>query len=268
MKHSYLLIPRIRVESASAFSSNLVINACPISAAVLFAHAIGRRLNEPALAVAYIHHDVQHLGDTSNHGAYIPQQRRGASYIDKTDCASGTNSLSLQPTASMHLTFSLIVAFDEDADIQPEKDLRSILFGGRFAGGKIMEYDPPLRFTSLDQLRPNIPSGFWVVDRSEHLRHQERTPLEKLVECLSVPYDKDTGNSWLTATTMGYLAISDAVRRNGGREGYPHAFVEPIIGLVQYVATRKSHDDGTPIPFWDFHWPDAETFLLKQITFN
>lgn len=264
MNHRYLLIPRIRVESANAFSSNLIINACPINAAVLFAHAIGRKLNEPAVGVAYIHHDGQHLGEVNSFGTYLPQQRRGASLIDKNDYASGSNTLSLQPTASMHLTFSVIIAFDVHADIQPDKDLHPILFGGRFAGGKIMEYGRPLCFESTEQLKTKIPAGFWVIDRSDELRSQTKTPLERLVEILGERNDTSASNSWLTATTLGYLTITSPAQRAGARDGHPHAFAEPIVGLVQYVSTRQSIEDAMAIPFWDFHWPNPETFLLKQ----
>jgi len=68
--------------------------------------------------------------------------------------------------------------------------------------------------------------------------------------------------SWVMATTLGYTLLTPAVSRAGAREGYPHAFAEPLVGPVQYVSLRKF--GNRPLPVWQAGWPRDDVFLLSQ----
>lgn len=263
MSHLYLLIPRIRVEAANAVACSWIVNAAPLNAAVLFGHTLGRDLEEDCCGVAYLHHDAQHLGELVEYGVYSPQQRRGASFINKDDYASGSHSLSLQPTASAHLTMSLIIAFDEDAEVSIQ-DLHRWLLGRRFAGGRIVEYGQPALYDDAEQLQKRIPAGFWLVDRSELLQSEDQTPSQRLIELCSEP-SSPTRAAWLTPTVLGYLSLTSPELKSGVREGYEHSYAEPMVGLVQYVSTSQARRSGLSIPYWDFHWPNSETYLIQQI---
>lgn len=263
MSHLYLLIPRIRVEAANALSCSWVINAAPVNAALLFGHALGRELQEDALGVAYIHHDAQHLGERIKYGDYAPQQRRGASFINKDDYASGSHSLSLQPTASVHLTVSLIIAFDEDAEIAVA-DLERLLLGRRFAGGRVVEYGQPALYDDVALLNKRVPSGFWVIDRSDLLQSEQQTPTQRLIDLCGAAHSSERV-PWLVPTVLGYLTLTAPTTKSGVREGYEHSYAEPVVGLVQYFSTSQARQVGTSIPFWDFHWPNSETYLLQHV---
>ena len=105
MSHTYLLLPRLRVQGANAQATWWLINSTPVMACTLFGHALGRHLDEPASGVAIVHHTAQLHGEQFR--LFRPEQRRGAVFIDKTDYSSkNPHALSLQPTAS----FSKVLA--------------------------------------------------------------------------------------------------------------------------------------------------------------
>jgi hypothetical protein len=58
-------------------------------------------------------------------------------------------------------------------------------------------------------------------------------------------------------TALGYLTITEFQNRKNVRGGLPHAFAEPLVGMVQYQALRRAG-----IPIWKAANPDAQTFLV------
>jgi hypothetical protein len=40
----------------------------------------------------------------------------------------------------------------------------------------------------------------------------------------------------------------------------PHAYAEPLVGMIQYVATRQW---GDSIPYWRQHWLNGQTFVVQ-----
>ena len=261
MSKIYVVLPRLEVEAANASSSGVTINATPVMSAVLFGHALGRHVDSYVSRVGYIHHDAQHLGEKLTSHPYSPQQRRGASFIDKNDYASSNkHALSLQPTASFHLCVSLIFEFDEiDADFG-NTDIESFLLGGRFAGGKIVNFASP-RFCNKQDLESHLPSGFWVIDRTDLVNTEN--PLSML-PLLSQNEEGTNQHSWLVLTNLGYALTSQPSDKPFSRSGYPHAFSEPLIGPVQYVSTRGYRKETSSIPFWSYEWVKEDIFIIHQ----
>lgn len=262
MTSVYLCIHRMRVKAANAFASGATINTAPITAAVLFGHALSRRLDEPVTGVAYLHHDAQILGDKLKGAHFQPQQRRGASFIDRNDYASTSkHTLSLQPTASCHLTVTLIFRLDEDAEVDMDVVFH-FLRGGRFAGGDIVDYAD---VTLLEPDRPlaHLPGGFWLIDRNDLLKGC-RDSLSQLTKLLSQPAGTPEYHSWLTLTCVGFAGITHAQNRDYVRANYPHFFSEPVLGLTQFVSRRRFEEQRTTIPFWVITWPTPTHFLLQQ----
>lgn len=300
MGMSYWLIPRMKVQGANAVANAWILNHAPISAAVLFGHAVGRRLQEPVQGVGYIHHHAEHLGEMPNKKGqyeYLPQQRRASVFIDKNDYDSKNKRvLSLQPTASCHLTMSLILAFDESI-IDPN-DLNDALYGGRFAGGQITGHGEPQLFEDESELRASLPLGYWLIERMDLISVDE--PLESLLETLypevpDRPKMKDAATSsadieddsaseedhlddpkenqgehassdraWLVPTTLGYAAITPFDQRAHvrGDPGTAHAFCEPLVGLVQYRHTRQTPSE---LPLWRHQWLSDDIFVYTQL---
>jgi len=262
MSDTYLLIPRMYVSAANAAASGQTINAAPISAAVLFGHAISRCLGEAVLGVAYLHHSAQMLGENFEKMHFQPQQRRGASFIDKDDYAStNKHALSLQPTASCHLTISLVLKFDEDAEIDLEI-LEKFLHGGRFAGGQIIKHGKP-RLLDPDASLKSLPTGFWLLDRRD-LMAETDDRVTRMNHLLSRSSAAEDYHSWLTVTCVGYAGITEVAQREQVRGGHAHFFSEPLLGLTQFVSRNDYEKTHQSIPFWHFSWPTDTLFLLTQ----
>ncbi len=296
MTATSLLIPRLRVQGANAQATWWLINTAPVMACTMFGQALGRHLNQSAIGVAIIHHTAQLHGE--QFGYFRPEQRRGAVFIDGGDYSSkNKHALSLQPTASFSGEFSLMIQFDESAEISVQQ-VETFLMRARLAGGLILEHGKPSVFTSESELRQQIRSGFWLIDRRDLMqksdsedwldvllrvtaKHDWRKPSDSL-PAAEAPNDEDDTkdddnnddswqfqevrkplrSSWIAPTTLGYALLTAAVSRAGAREGYPHAFAEPLVGPVQYVSLRDFGD--RPLPVWQHGWPRDDVFLLSQ----
>jgi len=299
MTATFLLIPRLRVQGANAQATWWLMNPTPVMACTMFGHALGRHLNQSAIGVAILHHTAQLHGE--QFGYFQPEQRRGAVFIDEGDYSSkNKHALSLQPTASFSGEFSLIVQFDEYAEISMQQ-VETFLMRARLAGGQILEYGKPSVFTSESELLKQIRSGFWLIDRRDLMQKADgedwldvllrvtakrdwRKPSDSLPAADSSNGEDDTEDddtadcdddpwqfqktltplpsSWIAPTTLGYALLTAAVPRAGAREGYPHAFAEPLVGPVQYVSPRDYGD--RPLPIWRHGWPRDDVFLLSQ----
>lgn len=298
-----LLIPHLRVQGANAQAAWWLINSTPVMACTMFGHALGRHLRQPALGVAIIHHAAQLHGE--QFGFLRPQQRRGAVFIDRNDYSSkNKHALSLQPTATFSGEFSLIVRFEEGAEVSLQ-EVDEFLLRARLAGGQIIEHGRCCLIAPAELSR-HIRSGYWVIDRGDLMRKAEGEDwLDVLLRITARPDarqrddmesstasgeedqavedgdwewaeedDEDEASwqsaasreplpsSWMVATTLGYALLTPAAPRAGAREGYPHAFAEPLAGPVQYVSLRKFGD--RPLPVWQAGWPRDDVFLLSQ----
>lgn len=87
--------------------------------------------------------------------------------------------------------------------------------------------------------------------------------------------------SWLSATTLGYALLEQpTTQRTGVRQAdaiqstatqpTPHAYAEPLIGLIQYQSLRAAQQvkDSTQLEqlYWRYGWPQSDVFLLQQQT--
>lgn len=338
----YILLPRIEVQNANAHSANWILNGPSVTAAISFAHALGlsEEFAEDIEGVALIHHDSDLQSEAVGRD-HLLHQRRGASYINKKDYASGGSklSLSLQPTASRHLIISVIIKLGDDHEVTQDELKRSkFLKRARFNGGQIISYKVPKLLRSLESVIENTPKGFWVIDRKDlvsdssleptqsilkylspsgalirdricaemvdlvnddcseeiinriiqNLASEDRPPLSSLKFFVKKERDKlknkidnlkpgeaeKTENilcsveqigpkySWLSATTLGYSLVSPQEKRQLSRNNYPHAFAEPMVGLVQYISTRSNPASNSV--FWYESWLDNNTYVISQ----
>lgn len=284
-----LLIPHLRVQNANALVGQHCVSATPLMAAAMFGHALGRKLNTACSQVAVLHHDAQFLGEFS-YGRHYAQQRRGAVFIDDHDYSSrNKHALSLQPSSSAHLCLSLVLRF---ADGIALSELARLLAGARFAGGQIIEHGP------IGRLEAAPPPGYWLRERTDLI--DPAAPLESLLAALAerpqsatpavAEVDAETvddeqplvygwddppaadptsaadqpPNSWLAPAMLGYTLVSSIAHRRGARDGYRHAYAEPLLGLVQFRSTRTQTD----IPWWEPAWLDPHTFVIREVRHN
>lgn len=267
---SYLLLPRLRIRAANALAGNYAITPAQVMACVLFAHNLGLQTGCRPQRVAILHHDAQLLGEYGSDGFYDfhPQQRRGATFIDGVDYSSkNPHALSLQPSASCHLTLSLLLEINGRI---PTAKISHFLRSARIAGGNIDSHGEMQTAHELDEL--TLPKGFWLIERSDLLQ-REGSPVDALLAALGRKPAKASTEppplpeSWLAASVLGYAMTTPFATRAGVRQTQQgdtplHAFCEPLLGLVQYVST--GHYGPRPLPFWEHSWLQDDVFVVRQ----
>jgi len=290
----YVVIPRMRVQNANMQTNGFLLGGVPLFAANMFAHHLARQLGTQEEGIIYIHHDQQRLGGQA-YGRFTPAQRRGAVFIGKKDYSSKNKyALSLQPTASCHLEFSLVIKFSSSR-ISPEK-LTNILKRSRFAGGQIIEF---LEITihaenELETALKKIKTGFAILDRQDLLiEYQQRKQINRVqafTQLLALKADalrtffNEQNLSWISATNLGYALLEPLTDQRAGirqaqdQETTAHAYAEPLTGIVQYFSlgeilrrNTEAEDDSwhnLQKLLWTYHWPQEDIFLLKQNCIN
>ncbi|CAI4202693.1 hypothetical protein MWMV10_MWMV10_03372 [Acinetobacter baumannii] len=290
----YVVIPRMRVQNANMQTNGFLLGGVPLFAANMFAHHLARQLDTQEEGIIYIHHDQQRLGGQA-YGRFTPAQRRGAVFIGKKDYSSKNKyALSLQPTASCHLEFSLVIKFSSSR-ISPEK-LTNILKRSRFAGGQIIEF---LEITThseneLETALKKIKTGFAILDRQDLLiEYQQRKQINRVqafTQLLALKADalraffNDQNLSWISATNLGYALLEPLTDQRAGirqaqdQENTAHAYAEPLTGIIQYFSlgeilrrNTEAEDDtwhNLQKLLWTYHWPQDDIFLLKQNCIN
>lgn len=269
----YLVLPRIRVQRANAMATPWAVTLTPVFACSLFAHALGRDIGKQPMAVGLIHHDAQLLAEEFGKGGYglYPQQFRAATYIDSADYSSKNKyALSLQPTVSMNLELSLVLLFEDQPSL---KKVNIALRQRRIAGGLIIDYDEPVTKDTLEGAIRTLSGGFFVVDRSEELRTANGTSgkgrIETLLSLVNDPPADGEKRRWLSPAVMGYAALTDFEIRGGVRDNRPHAFSEPLVGLIEYhsVAQHKKlsgHEQKESPCFWRSKWLGDDVFVTQS----
>lgn len=175
MDNQYLVIKRMNVAAANALSTYWVANGAPVTAAVMFAHALGLEHDfaDEIDGVALVHHSSElHAEPTGKPFEKVqPHQRRGATYIDMKDYANKKSvSISLQPTMTRDLIVSIVIRI-EDVDIDIDEIQKQLKFQ-RFAGGKITHFQSIDLLDSMEDVVKKIGVGFVVVDKTELLSDQ------------------------------------------------------------------------------------------------
>lgn len=272
---TYLLLPRLRIRAANALAGNYAISPAQVMACVLFGHNLGLKTNCRPQRVAILHHDAQMLGEYGSDGFYDfhPQQRRGATFIDRVDYSSkNAHALSLQPTASCHLTLSLLIEVKGSVNIDR---IKFFLGAARIAGGSIDGHGEISAAHDLDGLL--LPKGFWLIERSDLLQ-TDGSPVDALITAIgrkaakaqvATPSNQVPAlpQSWLAASVLGYAMTTPSEVRAGVRQTDKgktplHAFCEPLLGLVQYVSTKNY--GARSIPFWEYAWLPGDVFVVRQ----
>jgi CRISPR-associated protein Csy2 len=269
----YLFLNHLEIKHANAMASNYAISAAPVMATCLFAHNLALKTGNQSLGVAIIHHHAQLLGeDRDGFKHFAAQQRKAATYIDGNDYAGSSNSLSLQPVATLHLQLSLVVEMQRRPDT---KAVRDFLSDARLAGGRIEYFAEPKVAhsgeTDLDQALPR--TGYWLLERSDLLT-KDANPAHALIAALGqrprAPEQldgEDHGTAWLTPAVLGYAMTTPFAQRTGVRQlddhsTPPHAFAEPLLGLAQYRSLRQ-FGDYLDYPFWRLEWLRDDVFVAK-----
>lgn len=257
----WLVLPRLQVRSMNAQPAWWCVGAPGPMAACGLAHKLLEG-SEDLKGVAMIWHHFELRGEHIRSGpssTFIdihPHQHRAAALINDDDYASGSKTLAGQPTVRGDGIVTLILALDGQAGVDLEA-IEQQLNSGRLAGGNIVEHQfkvnaarrSPHRHLLHNEwatLTQHVRSGHAFVDRSELIEQAmsngAKDPLSAFLQCT-----QRASAPWLTPYLAGYYALTAVQPRRMARDAHPHAFVEPLIGLGQFLSVR-----GGVIPFWDY----------------
>ena len=268
---SYLVFPRVRVQAANMLSASFLMGGPPVFAAYGLGEALCFHLGGGAkvTGMALIHHNREALG-LSFYGVFSPQQRRAAAFTfgksaNGSDYSSkNPHALSLQPVACAHLRVSIIWELEQVAGV---KEAREFLHRARLSGGLVTGHGEIVLEDSLEAAFDRVGNGYVVTDRRDMLEDKGKNQAELLVEALGAQPSAGEDNTWLSATCLGYAAITSFEHRGGARCGYPHAFAEPLVGMVQYRSLRQWRKEAdAEEALWRPVWLDDRrgAFVLRQ----
>lgn len=269
----FVVLPRVEIRNANAQPAWWMIGPPPLTAYVGFAHALALAIGATSHeGIAVVHHDIQFLGETHwDFGieTLLPHQFRAASFIDKEDYSSkNPHVLSSQPTARCHLNASLVIRFPDDALFR-FSDVTTFLRGGRIAGGTVIGHGKPAYFPpageDLAAVTKAVGSGHSIISRQDLMVKTEadRDMLDVVLR-LTRPVEKRSDDQkWLQPTSLGYVEITPRQKRRNVRGGFPHAYAEPLVGLVQYRTLRE-----VGLHFWRYHHPRPNVFLASTHQFT
>lgn len=287
---SFLLIPHLKVQSANALACGFIVNNTPIMAITQFVHhLVVRHLECEVLGVAIQHHHAEHQALTELAYHAQPHQRRSALLINDQDyVGNGAKgpTLSAQPTASCNLELSLLIEFE---GLYDQEALTRFLSRARLAGGQVIANHPPVTVDTEKDIQQYLgKGGYWLIERPELI--EEHNPLESAFKAMEQPPIStqeaealrlkhpethtrplhERTHAWVVPTVLGYAAITDFEEREGVRlssapnsnelQMTPHAYAEPLIGMVQYVPLRQWQE---ATPYWRQHWLDSDTFVVQ-----
>lgn len=268
---SYLVFPRVRVQAANMLSASFLMGGPPVFAAYGLGEALCFHLGGGAkvTGMALIHHNREALGQ-SFYGVFSPQQRRAAAFTfgksaNGSDYSSkNPHALSLQPVACAHLRVSIIWELEQVAGVV---EAREFLHRARLSGGLVTGHGEIVLEDSLKAAFDRVGNGYVVTDRRDMLEDKSKNQAELLVEALGAQPSAGEDNTWLSATCLGYAAITPFEHRGGVRCGYKHAFAEPLVGMVQYRSLRQWRKEAdAEEALWRPVWLDDRrgAFVLRQ----
>jgi CRISPR-associated protein Csy2 len=265
----FLTLPRIHFSGANAQPAWWCVGAPGPLAHCGFGHAMARAMGavDEFKGVAVVHHDWELLAeDLPNSNTIHPHQFRAASFVGKKDYVGSSKSLSGQPTVRGRGVVSLILAFDADAAIDVEQ-VTDFLRRARIAGGTISSHGYDEKhgniYTSMEDASKRIKSGFSFVNRCDLIAvdsaPEDGDSLDRFLAITRRKKGQTSSESWLMPYMAGYRALTPIEARSFSRDGYPHAFAEPLVGLGQFVSLRN----GVP-PLWSHKQIDEMTFIVDS----
>lgn len=264
----WISVRHIQAQKANINTCGFAVGGAPLSAAWGFATALLRQQGLTPKGFALAVHDRQAHGEW-NGNLFEPAQRRGSGFTYErtssglcvsSDYIAGGHTLSLQPVIEADMTVSVAIAVDADKSVFDVLDaVNAELPELRFAGGAIAGTPQVSAAGSAEQALADIGSAWWVMDRRDLLAGRP-DKLHAFVNALG-----RRNYPWISAACCGWATTTGFSRRADSRNGYVHAWGEPLIGLVQYVQPADLPDDRNKV-FWQAKWHDTDAFVFSQPT--
>lgn len=281
---NYIILPKITVQHINVVQNSMFVSPHSMTSVALFLHALSRKTKVEQNAFAFIQHDA--YLDADEYGEFLsgviyPHQKKGGTLFDEADYSShsqGMPVVSLQPSVSGNIDFSLILRYGE---IIPDLSIiDDFLRDGRFQGGYIRSHGKPFRLKDSSRVRNTIRTGYFVTDRCDLLldstdkindmistliQDKNRLANFSLTEDVEdTVLDSSSYRQELSTSTVGYAFLSnikDSTTFRQADEGpVKVGLAEPLIGLVSLISV---HDTSLKdVPFWVRSNVNDEVFLL------
>jgi len=273
---TFLIIKRMLVQHANAMVSWNVVGAPAITAHLGFSRALGMAWSLNATGVAILHHGIEYEGNYNKYGVLSPNRVRGVP-IQTEEKDRSKFVLADQPFALSHYEVSLVIELEgEEEDIAAFRDdvvtghtlKQALMANMRFAGGTILSIQDVMLSDFYREALEKLPrTGHFVLDVSHELLpiKEDEDQLDRAIALLypaekAVDNEKDdeavnSKRRWLALSNLGCILVSDVACRTGVRQGLPHAYAEPLLGLIEYAPLRRVAQK-TDVPlFWRFTYP-------------
>jgi CRISPR-associated protein Csy2 len=263
MSKDYIVIPRIEVSGANAQSAWWVVSGPSPMAWLGLVRNIALQSgvqDSHKINVAIIHHDIEYRGEFTQYGDFLPAQYKGACLTNSKDgaqrskdYAAGSLSMGLQPTALCNIRATLVI---EGLAGVTDSELSKRLSCSRLAGGQIQSLGKIER-VDYDDIFSKIGSGFFLKDQSGLLKGiPPDEMIDSLMQRLRQKQDENgnkiKNDQWLVPMSLGYLPITAPTHKVSARADLPHAYAEPLVGLIEYVSKSKTKEDDLKTLFWGY----------------
>lgn len=272
MSSTLLILPRIRVQNANAFSSAISVGFPAVTGFMGAVHALERKARDKGFDVRFngvgiISHmaEVQTL---QHRGAYQKALIGKAQVINKDGSAK-----SFIPDARVHLTVSLVIECEADGvdhvgfiAYLSNVALKTIrLAGGDIIGAETpylaINCNPSMTKAALNKLMP----GYALIDRSALMREamqDGQDSIDALLDFLQVKnsceqpaaaeHNEDAltlpatwrrsrkAAGWLVPVGVGFHGLTLPGKAKHVRDDtYPHRFAESVVSLGEFMMVHK-----------------------------
>lgn len=281
---TFLILNRVRVQHANAMVSWNVVGAPAVTAHLGFARALGLAWGLSATGVAILHHGMDHEGNYNKYNVLSPNRVRGVP-LQTEEKDRSKFALADQPFALSHYEVSLVIELEGEEDemaafrddVVTEHSFKQALMANlRFAGGAIVSVRDVMLSDFHQEAIDKLPrTGHFVLDVSQELlpTHEGEDQLDRAIALL-YPVATEDGQEddpqikkrWLALSNLGFIRVSEVANRAGARLGLPHAYAEPLLGLVEYVPLRRMIQK-TDVPlFWRFTYPADDVIAASTLS--
>lgn len=266
MSKLIVLLPRLNVSDANAQGAWWFVGPPGPTAYAGFGLALARTCLPPEqlsafVGVGVVLHDHRLRAEKPpNSYSWLPHQFRAAALInDKDYSKKNKHALSLQPSARCDLKISLAVVFKPGCDLDPDK-VEKFMRNARIAGGVVgAERHNTMLLSNMDEVCDVLKSGFALHSRQDLMQPAEgEDSLDALLRATQPTKENMRANPWLMPATMGFATVTAAKDRVWTRDGLPHAFAEPLVGLAQWKSIRRTPS----IPVWKYQRPSERVFVV------
>ncbi|WP_139310503.1 type I-F CRISPR-associated protein Csy2 [Photobacterium proteolyticum] len=223
---TYLLVPNLKVAGASAMHTHFSIGLPSMMAVYGFVHALERNIQnyEPKFRMDSFAVCI--------HSVHLEMRGLTREVVEKTDGSLSPPAVRDDWHCDLHL--SLVLRYGSASRLALESIVRHL--PKRFARGicliSISDINRIQTYTKLKDAILAIPesSGQWLTLNNEECIHSIKDVISAL------------DNRMLTPCCIGYHFLEKLSEKRYSLRGYPHAFCESIMGLLELVTIQVEAD--------------------------